>query len=181
MKTKTHHTRQKVKPNGRYLLLLVTLAYALLYYFHPDKTLQALSKSLSTLVHLLPVFLIVIVLIGLFTGLMNKKKIAKLLGKQSGLKGWFIALSGGILSHGSSYIWYQMLVELREQKVKDGLIISFLYTRAIKLPWLPLMVSYFGYAYTLVLMFFIIVGALIQGLIFEKITDHNLKEGPSPG
>ncbi len=48
MNTKTGYTRQKAKLNGRYLLLLVTLGYALLFYFYPDKTLQALLKSLST-------------------------------------------------------------------------------------------------------------------------------------
>ncbi len=168
MKTKTGNTQQKQKLNGRYMLPLVFIGYALLYIYVPDKTIEALSKSLSTMLHLLPVFLIVIVLMGIITALMNAKRIAKLLGHESGNKGWIIALFGGILSHGSSYIWYQMLANLREQKVKDGLIITFLYTRAIKLPWLPLMVSYFGYAFTGLLMFYIIAGALIQGLIVEK-------------
>ncbi len=81
MNTKTGYTRQKAKLNGRYLLLLVTLGYALLYYFYPNKTLQALLKSLSTLLHILPVFLVVIVLMGIFTALMNAKKVSKLLGK----------------------------------------------------------------------------------------------------
>ncbi|MCP4078178.1 MAG: permease [Gammaproteobacteria bacterium] len=173
MITKTGNTQPKAKLSGRYLLLLVALSYALLYCYYPDKTLQALLKSLSTLLHLLPVFLAVIVLMGIFTALMNAKKVSKLLGKQSGLRGWLIALIGGILSHGSSYIWYQMLVDLRKQKVSDGLIVTFLYTRAIKLPWLPLMVSYFGYAFTVILMFYIIIGALAQGLIVEKLSSQN--------
>ena len=168
MKTKTGNTQQKQKLNGRYMLPLVIMGYALLYIYAPDKTSEALSKSLSTMLHLLPVFLVVIVIMGIITALMNAKRMAKLLGRQSGIKGWVIAVFGGILSHGSSYIWYQMLANLREQKVKDGLIITFLYTRAIKLPWLPLMVSYFGYAFTGLLMFYIITGALIQGLIVEK-------------
>ena len=166
---KTNNSPQKQKLNGRYLLPLVFLGYALLAVYYPDKTIQALSKSLSTMLHLLPVFLVVIVLMGIFTALMNPKRIAKLLGRQSGLKGWGIAVVGGILSHGSSYIWYQMLANLREQKVKDSLIVTFLYCRAIKLPWLPLMVSYFGYAFTMILMFYIIIAALVQGLIVEKI------------
>ena len=69
-----------------------------------------------------------------------------------------------------------MLVDLREQKVKDSLIVTFLYTRAIKLPWLPLMVSYFGYAFTVLLMFYIIIGALIQGIIVEKMSFTNNKK-----
>jgi len=170
MKTRTVNRKQKL--NGRYLLPLVLLGYALLYNYYPDKTIEALSKSLSTLLHLLPVFLLVIVLMGIFTALMSAKRIAKLLGKQSGIKGWVISVVGGILSHGSSYIWYQMLANLREQKVSDGLIVTFLYTRAIKLPWLPLMVSYFGYAFTVLLMLYIITGAIIQGMIVEKTSLH---------
>jgi len=169
---KKDNAQTKKKLNGRYLLPLVCFGYALLYIYYPDKTVEALWKSLSTMLHLLPVFLVVIVLMGIFTALLSAKRIAKLLGNESGLKGWLIAVLGGILSHGSSYIWYQMLANLREQKVKDGLIVTFLYTRAIKLPWLPLMVSYFGYAFTMLLMFYIIIGALFQGLIIEKINQH---------
>lgn len=168
MNTKTVNRKPKLR--GRYLLPLVLFNYALLYNYYPDKTLEALSKSWSTLLHLLPIFLLVIVLMGIFTALMREKRIAKLLGKHSGIKGWVIAVIGGILSHGSSYIWYQMLANLREQKVSDGLIVTFLYTRAIKLPWLPLMVSYFGYAFTVLLMLYIITGAIIQGTVVEKMS-----------
>lgn len=170
MNTKTDKQKnKKAKITGLYLLLLVVSGYVLLYIYFPDKTLEALLKSLSTMVHLLPVFIIVIVLMSVFNALINAQKIAKLLGNESGFKGWFIALVGGVLSHGSSYIWYQMLADLREQKAKDGLIVTFLYARAIKLPWLPLMVSYFGYAFTVLLMIYIIIGALLQGLITEKL------------
>ena len=181
MNRKTDNSQKKQKLNGRYLLPLVFLGYVLLTIYYPDKTILALSKSFSTMLHLLPVFLLVIVLMGIFTALMNPQKIAKLLGKQSGVKGWVIAVIGGILSHGSSYIWYQMLANLREQKVKGSLIVTFLYTRAIKLPWLPLMVSYFGYAFTTLLMFYIITGALVQGLIVEKISLHHVQKDHSPG
>ncbi len=170
MNSDNRQEKKKQKLNGRYLLPLVLLGNALLYIYYPDKITEALSKSLSTMLHLLPVFLVVIVLMGIFTALMSAKRITQLLGRQSGIKGWAIAVVGGILSHGSSYIWYQMLANLREQKVKDGLIITFLYTRAIKLPWLPLMISYFGYVFTALLMFYIIIGAVIQGLIVEKIS-----------
>ncbi len=115
------------------------------------------------------------------TGLINPKGVAKYLGKKSGLKGWVIAVVGGILSHSSSFIWYKMLVNLREQEVKDGLIVTFLYSRAIKLPWLSLMLSYFGYAFTMLLMFYIITAALFQGLIVEKMPLHHLPKEHKSG
>lgn len=156
--------------NGRYMLPLVILLYLLLYYYYPDQTAQALAKSGATVLHLAPVLLMIIVLMALFAALMSAKKIARLLGRQSGIRGWSLAVTGGILSHGSSYLWYQMLADLREQNVKDALIVTFLCTRTIKLPWLPLMVSYFGSVFTILLVFYIIIGALIQGLIVEKIS-----------
>jgi len=96
------------------------------------------------------------------------KKIAKYLGKESGLKGWTIALLSGLLSHGSGYVWYPMLSDLREHGVRDGLIVTFFYARAIKLPWLPMMVAYFGTAFTIILTVYILLGALLQGLIADK-------------
>jgi len=68
MKTKKAARQPKLKQklNGRYLLPLVLVSYALLYNYYPDKTIAALSKSLSTLLHLLPIFLVVIVLMGVY-------------------------------------------------------------------------------------------------------------------
>lgn len=116
-----------------------------------------------------PVLLIVFFLIALINSFIKPKTIANQLGKESGFKGWIFALARGILSHGSSYIWYPVLSELKDHGARSGLIVAFLYARAIKLPWLPVMVSYFGIAFTLVLTFYILLGAWIQGLIADKI------------
>lgn len=116
-----------------------------------------------------PVLLIVLFLITLINSFIKPKTIARQLRKESGLKGWIFALAGGILSHGSSYIWYPMLNALRNHGARSGLIVAFFYARAIKLPWLPVMVSYFGIAFTLVLTFYILLGAWIHGLIADKI------------
>ncbi len=164
--------QKKQKITGRFLLPVVILIYLLLYVYEPIKTTDALTKSLTTLMHLLPVFVVVILIMGLITALIQTKNLTKFLGRQSGIKAWVIAVLGGILSHGSSYIWYQMLANLRVNHVRDSLIMTFLYARAIKLPWLPLMISYFGFTFTLLLTAYIILGAVIQGLIVEKMIPY---------
>ncbi len=166
---KKNNVQKKQKLGGRFLLPVVILIYLLLYAYDPIKTIDALTKSLAILMHLLPVFVIVVLIMGLIAALMQTKNLAKIIDRQSGIKGWVIAVLGGILSHGSSYIWYQMLANLRANHVRDSLIITFLYTRAIKLPWLPLMISYFGITFTVLLTSYIILGAVIQGLIVEKM------------
>ena len=167
---KAYRKNRKPKIGGKILFPVVIIIYLLLYNSAPEKTLEALNKSLSIITHLLPIFVAVIVIMGLITALLQVKNFAGLLGKQSGIKGWSIAIIGGILSHGSSLIWYQMLADLREHNVRDSLIVAFLYTRAIKLPWLPLMISYFGFTFTVLLTVYIILGAIIQGIIMDKIS-----------
>lgn len=94
--------------------------------------------------------------------------IARYLGRKSGLRGWMIAVISGILSHGPSYVWYQMLSDLRSHGARDGLIVTFIYVRAIKLPWLPLMIDYFGWLFTVVLAIVLIVAGIVQGMMMER-------------
>jgi uncharacterized membrane protein YraQ (UPF0718 family) len=86
---------------------------------------------------------------------------------ESGFRGWLIAVTGGILSHGPSYIWFPILSDLRSHGTKAGLIATFMYVRAIKLPWIPVMIDYFGWPFTLILAFFIIVAGVVQGLLID--------------
>jgi uncharacterized membrane protein YraQ (UPF0718 family) len=64
-----------------------------------------------------------------------------------------------------------MLQNLREKGVRDSLVVVFLYARSIKIPWVPMMIVYFGLKFTSVFMIYILLGALVQGMlvsIFEK-------------
>jgi len=163
--------KKKISKNksGIVMLILVIFLYVALYFFHPQKTLHALDASLDVLKMIAPILLIVFFLMALLNSFIDEKSIAKHLGEDSGVKGWLIALVGGILSHGPGYIWYPMLQELREKGALDGLIVAFIYARSIKLPWLPLMISYFGITFTIVLSAYVILAAIIQGLITNKI------------
>ena len=129
----------------------------------------AAHESLGILVKILPVLLVVFFLTAVLNTFLKPKSIAKHLGGSSRLRGWAIALFGGLLSHGPGYVWYPMLADLRAQGARDGLIVAFFYARAVKLPWLPVMVSYFGLAFTLILCFYIVLGAWLQGVIAEKL------------
>jgi uncharacterized membrane protein YraQ (UPF0718 family) len=66
------------------------------------------------------------------------------------------------------YTWYGMLNDMRKHGLKDGLIVTFLYSRAVKLPLLPMMLAIFGLTYTIVINIYIIIFAIIQGKIMDK-------------
>lgn len=159
--------KKKPGKSGMVMLAVVAILYLVTFWFSPDMGRKALEASGGIVKMIAPILLIVFFLMALLNTSINAKYIARHLGKESGLRGWFIALGGGILSHGPAYVWYPMLSEMRKQGARDGLIVAFFYTRSIKLPWLPLMVSYFGLLFTVLLTFFVILGAWLQGVIVD--------------
>lgn len=161
--------KRKKSKSGIIMFGVVYTLYIVLYFLNPEKAIAALLASVGVLKTVAPVLLIVFFLMALLNTFIDEKSIAKHLGEESGIKGWFIALFGGILSHCPGYIWYPMLQELRNRGALDGLVIAFLYARSIKLPWLPLMIGYFGTGFTVILSSYVLLGALIQGVIVNRL------------
>jgi len=42
-----------------------------------------------------------------------------------GIKKWFFAVIGGVLSSGPIYMWYPLLADLKEKGISNGLIACF--------------------------------------------------------
>jgi uncharacterized membrane protein YraQ (UPF0718 family) len=155
---------------GAVMLIIVVLIYIALYLMGVDSVFLALKYSLKTLKKLSFVFVVVFVMMFLIDMFVDDKKISKYFNKK-GIKAYLIAMIAGVLSHGSSYAWYPLLENLRKKGVKDSLIITFLYARSIKIPWIPMMIAYFGSGFTIILIIYTMIASLIQGLIvkqFEK-------------
>ena len=160
---------RKQPRSGLILLGITAVFYLAAFVLAPENGMKALAAAGTTLKTIAPILLAVFFLMALLNTFVKPKKIAKHFGQESGFKGWFISLAGGVLSHGPGYVWYPMLADLRDHGARNGLVVSFFYARAIKLPWLPVMVSYFGLAFTLLLSLYIILGAWLQGLIADKL------------
>ena len=166
----SHKQKKAVKgKSGLIMLGVVAVMYLVTFYVNADAGKEALKAGFEIVKMIAPILLFVFFLMSLLNTFLAPKSISKHLGEESGVKGWGIALLGGILSHGPAYIWYPMLADLRKHGARDGLIMAFFYTRSIKLPWLPLMISYFGFAFTLILTLLVILGAWVQGLIADKL------------
>ncbi|WP_031432851.1 hypothetical protein [Methylomarinum vadi] len=162
------------QPKPRFLgwtfLVLVLSAYGLIGIFNPERATQALTLFKHSLNQLLPVLGLVFFLLIIANLAIDSKRISSYVGKQSGLKGWGTAVIGGIISMGPVYAWYVLLSDLRRKEMRVALIATFLNSRAIKLPLLPLMIHYFGAAYTAVLCFYLIAFAIINGWLIEKFS-----------
>jgi len=106
---------------------------------------------------------------GLSNYYLSPKTISKYVGKTSGIKGWMISITAGILSHGPIYVWFPLLKDLKKHGMRDGLIAAFLYNRSIKIPLLPVMIYYFGWIFVIILMVLMMIASLIEGKLIELL------------
>jgi len=159
----------KIPFKGVKFLIVVLILYIVLLLADTPHALLALQKGGSILLSLLPLFLLIITLTALINYFLKPKQIIKHFGKDSGAKGVFYALIGGILSHGPMYAWFGMLQDMRSHGLKDGLIAVFMYARAVKLPLLPFMVDLFGLLFTIIMTLYILIAAVLQGKVIDAV------------
>lgn len=164
-----------IKPFGGWIFVAVVAAvYGIIGLLSPAVALEAASRFASLLVRILPILLLVFGLFFLASLFLDRAWLVRHLGRASGIGGWALTVSCGILSAGPLYAWYPLLGELRKKGVSGALIAAFLYSRALKLPLLPLMVHYFGLAYTVVLSVCIVAFAVASGLLMKRFYDIGL-------
>lgn len=162
----------KMTRGGIIFLLIVICLYSLAFLVDTELTLNALMFSSGLLYRLLPVLLLVFTLMFVSNLLVKPEWVRANMGRDSGVRGWAIAVVGGILSVGPIYAWYALLGDLRAKGMRSALIAVFLYNRGIKLPLLPLMIHYFGMAYTLILAAYMTLFSLLSGILVEKIVER---------
>ncbi len=167
---KNIQAQNKKSGKGGYVFLgLVVLAYVGLLGYNAAGVARSLKISARLVLEIIPVLLFVVLIMALLDYFLKPEKIKRIFGREAGVKGWLIAIAFGIISHGSVYAWYPLLRELRSHGMREGLIAVFIYNRAIKIPFIPLMIYYFGLKFFIVLTFYMVVASLIEGLLIEKI------------
>ena len=164
----------KEKVKGAWLFLgAMLLAYGVTALINFSVARQSLHMFGNVFMQLLPVLVFVFVLLVLVNLTLTPDRIRKYVGKTSGLKGWLLALVGGVFSSGPVYTWYILLAELKQQGMKASLIAVFLYSRAVKLPLLPLLVHYFGLQYTIILSLYLLCFSILSGIITGALLGEN--------
>ncbi|HIP59201.1 MAG TPA: permease [Campylobacterales bacterium] len=157
-----------MKFKGIKFLIFVIICYVILLVVDNSNALLALQESANIIKKIAPIFVLIIILTALINYFVKPKQIMRHFGKDSGAKGVFYAILGGIFSHGPMYAWYGMLEDMRSHGLKDSLIATFLYSRAIKLPLLPFMIDLFGWLFTIVMITYILIASILQGIIISQ-------------
>jgi uncharacterized membrane protein YraQ (UPF0718 family) len=149
--------------------------YLVLWHIAPEKTIAAVRSSLGVFFHLLlPLCLVFLLMIAL-NMFLKPPHITKFLAKGTTIEKKLFSVVLGIISAGPIYAWYPMLQDLRKRGVQPSLFAVFLVTRAVKPALLPIMISFFGWAYILVLTLLIVGGSLCVGLVVGALLDSPIR------
>lgn len=158
--------RKRFSISGTTLFLIIVLAiYTVLLIAVPEKGISAILETGKIFRNILWPILAVLGVMFFFNLFIHPGKIVRLVGTKSGFKGMVLAAAAGIISMGPIYAWFPFLKEMREKGAGVRPVTMFMACRAIKPVLLPVMVSYFGLLYSLILTLFIFTGALIQAML----------------
>lgn len=150
----------------------VLVLYGVLYVITPDKTLIALKASVAVSLAICVPLALVFAVMFLSNVFVRPAQIAGLLGRGGGLKAMLLPIAAGIVSVGPIFAWYPLLKKLREEGAGEGPIAVFLYNRAVKLFLLPVMISYFGWPYVVILTILTILGSIALGYSMRIAAHH---------
>jgi len=153
-------------------LLIMLAVYGAIAIVNTETAGQALRFSAKVMQNIWPVLVIVFFLLLAADLFLKPKWIKRNLGKEAGIKGWFMAAVGGVLATGPIYAWYALLGELREKGMRMSLAAVFLYSRSLKIPLLPLMIHYFGITYTFVLCLYLLGFSIVSGILMLRLEDR---------
>jgi uncharacterized membrane protein YraQ (UPF0718 family) len=146
--------------------LLVWASVAVVAPHHAEK---GFTLFVGLLARVMPALALVFVLLLLANIFVDQPWIERHLGRRPGLFGWLIAVTAGVLAAGSLYAWYALVGELKQKGLRPGLAAAFLYAFSVKLPLLPLLVHFFGLTYAIVLNAWLILFAVLGGLLVERL------------
>lgn len=157
---------------GVKFLSFIILIYIGLSVFKFNFFIASLDRFIILSLKILPSILGAFILIFVFNYILSDQKIKKYLTGEISWKKYILTVGLGILSSGPIYAWYPFLADLKEQGFKNSLVTIFLYNRAIKLPFIPLLIYYFSLEFVIVITILMIVFSIINGMIMDKIVKN---------
>ncbi len=135
--------------------------------FHPVFIQESFEQFLFLLHQISLSFVFVIIFMYTFNVLISDKLIKKYLHGNVGWKQYLLVALVGVLSTGPIYLWFAYLSRMKEQGLNEGLISLFLYNRAIKLPFIPLMIEYFSVKITVVIVVLVFLFSFLNALLIR--------------
>ncbi len=153
-------------------LFTVLIIYFLIGFFNFQYFLSVWNLVINIFVkQIFLVLIIVFVFMFILNILLKKDKIKEKIKNSKNSTKYIFSIIWWIFSTGPVYMWYPFLKKLKDNGLNYGHIATFIYARAVKIPFLAVMIFYFGLKYTiifnLVLMFLAFLIWVLVNLIFN--------------
>ncbi len=153
-----------------YFLAIVVIFYIIIFFFDKNIFFNIWNSFYKLMLSIIPVLFFVFILMFLVNYFVSNEMLKKYMWEESWLKWWFIAIFWWILSAWPVYAWYPLMQDLQKKWIKNRFLASFLYNRGIKLQWAPVLISYFWFSYSIILLLVMALFSIPQGLIVEKLS-----------
>lgn len=158
---------------GLKFFLIVCLLYLFMALFKWPVFSQAIFIFFNMVVRIVPLLFFVFVFSVFVNFYFNKNRVQKFFGKDSGIRAYFYAIISGILISGPPYVLYPILGEFKKKGMRNSLLAIFLYNRNVKIPFLPVLIFYFGFKYSIFLSLYIIIFSIFNGLLVNFFIDED--------
>jgi len=143
----------------------------------PERTFRALQSASSLMLSVVLLIIAVMGLVGLVQVWISRDAVARLLGKEGGLRALLLAALCGTLLIGPPYIIFPLLMAVRKHGARWAVVTIVLAAYAVKLPMIPFEVGFLGWSFSLGRSFLTLVFAIPTGLLVERLMGDSSEEG----
>lgn len=171
-----------LKLNDKYwlnwlFLWIVLLIYIFLGIFSFSSFINIWKDFLSTFVNQILLVLVIVFIFMFVLNLILEKDIIKnkIKNSKSSTK-YIFSIIWWIFSTGPVYLWYPFLKQLHDNWLNYWHLASFIYARAVKIPFLIIMIFYFWLKYTIIFNITLVLLALIVWILTNLIFKYFIYE-----
>lgn len=143
----------------------VTGVYLILLIITPERAILALQSAGRILTQAGLPLLLAFLMMFLLNLFITPAHVSRFMGRRAGIRGILLSSSAGIISMGPVFAWYPLLKTLREKGATDFHLANFLSSRAVKPVMLPLMITFFGWRFSLIFTGISIVNAFLTAAV----------------
>jgi uncharacterized membrane protein YraQ (UPF0718 family) len=151
------------------LVAVVGVLYAIAAIGSPERAYAAALVALNTFVGVAPIIVAVFAGLGLVQVFVDKQAMARHLGDRAGLSALLVAAAAGTILVGPVFVIFPLLKTMRDHGVSWAIITTTTTAWAVKLPMVPLEVTFLGWKFSLLRMALTLVAAVGMGALMGRL------------
>ncbi|MDO9108846.1 MAG: permease [Coriobacteriia bacterium] len=170
MTAATAHKRSRTDALKPYRLVLAVAAlYGVAAINSPERAWGAALVAAKTFASVAPIIIAVFAGLGLVQVFVDKQALARHLGDRAGLPALLIAAAAGTILVGPVFVVFPLLKTMRDHGVSWAIITTALTAWAVKLPMVPLEVTFLGWRFSIARMALTLIASVAMGSLMGRL------------